>query len=249
MNNTEYEIILSKLMGVDRSYFVIHEPSEEIKKKADVLMERWMKGEPLAYIFSEWDFYGKTFTVTPDTLIPRPETEIMVDLINEYRPKSLLEIGTGSGCVAISAKLMNPKMRVVATDISKGALSVAKKNARKYKAAVEFLEGDLLSKKIKSQLKKMELRPEMVVANLPYVDKEWDWIDKKALSFEPECALFATNHGLDLIYRLINEMYDMSGRLILEADPSQHEKIIDYGMANGLTYEKTSGFQLVFRKD
>ncbi|MBR3264217.1 peptide chain release factor N(5)-glutamine methyltransferase [Candidatus Saccharibacteria bacterium] len=252
-NRTDAEIILCHVLKKDRAFLAIHLDDElgfDQGMLANAMLERRLKNsEPMAYILERKDFYGRDFYVDNRVLIPRSETETIIDLILEYRPKTLLDIGTGCGCIAISAKLENPKMRVLATDVSKLALKVAKQNAKAMRAAVEFLQGDLLDKNVKQHLSKMDFVPEMIVANLPYVDENWEWLDKKALGFEPDEALFATGKGLDLIYRLINELGKMKTRLVLEADPCQHRQIIQYATANGLRHEKTSGFQLVFYKD
>lgn len=148
------------------------------------------------------DFYGRDFIITPDVLIPRPETEMMVDAIlnligkpflpgvKPSEPKlpediTILDVGTGSGCIAITLKQLLPQAKVVATDISDKALKVAKKNAVNLEAVVEFLQSDLLDS--------VKIKPDLVAANLPYVDESWDWIDKEALSKEPALALY-TRH-------------------------------------------------------
>ena len=202
------------------------------------------------------DFYGRDYIVTPDVLIPRPETEMMVDAVlnlvgkpfipgvKPSEPKlpediTILDVGTGSGCIAITLKQLLPQAKVVATDISDKALKVAKKNAVNLEAEVEFLQSDLLSD--------IQIKPDLVVANLPYVDENWDWIDKEALSKEPALALYADNGGLELIYKLIDQVVERGVKhLMLEADPCQHARIIDYAKKKGLTLRETRGFILYF---
>ena len=200
------------------------------------------------------DFYGHDFTITPDVLIPRPETEMMVDMVLSLAGKSylpgvkpgkavlpedmtILDVGTGSGCIAVTLKLELPKASVVATDISKKALAVARRNAKRLGAKIEFRQADLLDG--------IETQPDLVVANLPYVDENWEWIDKEALGKEPSLALYAEDGGLALIKRLIGQVTERGIRhLVLEADPCQHDRITKYAEKKGLTLNQTRGFIL-----
>ena len=200
------------------------------------------------------DFYGREFVINEDVLIPRPETEMMVDMVlslvgKSYLPgvkpskavlpndMTILDVGTGSGCIAITLKLELPKANVMATDVSKKALTVARKNAKRLEAEIEFRQADLLDG--------IETRPDLVVANLPYVDEKWDWIDKTALSKEPSLALYAEDGGLALVFKLIDQVVERGVRhLILEADPCQHERIKEYANKKGLALCETRGFAL-----
>ncbi|MBR2586756.1 HemK family protein methyltransferase [Candidatus Saccharibacteria bacterium] len=200
------------------------------------------------------DFYGREFFVGSDVLIPRLETEAAIDLAlslagKPYLPglkvperrlparPRILDVGTGSGCIATTLKLELEEAEVFACDISDSALEVAKQNARALGASVSFLKSDLL--------KDIEGNFDLVVANLPYVDRTWDWLDLKSLAKEPELALFAEDGGLKLIKSLLDEALHRTKFLILEADPCQHEKILAYNEHYRLI--KTSGFQLLFR--
>ena len=200
------------------------------------------------------DFYGREFVVNPDVLIPRPETELMVDMVLSLAGKSylpgvkpgkavlpedmtILDVGTGSGCVAVSLKLELPQATVVASDVSEKALAVARENARRLGAGVEFVQADLLDRIV--------AQPDIVVANLPYVDENWEWIDKEALGKEPSLALYAEGGGLALIKRLIGQVTERGIRhLVLEADPCQHERIAMYAEEKGLMINQTRGFIL-----
>ena len=202
------------------------------------------------------NFYGRDFLISPDVLIPRPETEMVIDAVlnlvgKPYLPgvkpsKALLpqnltivDVGTGSGCIAITLKLELPNAKVVATDISEGALKIAEKNTNNLGAKIEFLQSDLLEK--------VDIKPDLIVANLPYVDENWEWIDKEALSKEPVLALYADNGGLELIYRLIDQVAERDIKhLILEADPCQHERIINYAKKRNYSQQETRGFILSF---
>ena len=215
------------------------------------------ENSPEAYKRGVQDFYGRDFKVTSDVLIPRPETEMIVDAIlnlvgKPYLPGvkpsaakfpedlTIVDVGTGSGCIAITLKLELPEAKVMGVDISEGALKVARENAKKYEADVELIKSDLLGA--------VDFQPDLVVANLPYVDENWEWIDKEALSKEPSLALYAEDGGLALIKKLIDQVTERKIKhLILEADPCQHERIQEYAKKKGLTLSETRGFILYFR--
>ena len=218
------------------------------------MSENW----PEAYKKGAQNFYGRDFLVSPSVLIPRAETEMMVDEVlvlagKAYLPGMktperklpdspvILDVGTGSSCVATTLKLEIPEAKVIGLDVSEEALDVARKNAEKLGAKVEFMQSNLLSGYHGKD-------PDVIVANLPYVDKDWDWLDKEALAAEPSLALYAGNHGLELIFKLIEQAKGRCKWLIIEADPCQHEQIIKYAFDFGFSHEKTSGFQLVFHK-
>ena len=150
---------------------------------------------------------------------------------------TILDVGTGSGCIAATLKLELPKARVMASDVSEKALVVAKENAEKLGAEVEFRQADLLDG--------LDFQPDVVIANLPYVDENWEWIDKVALGKEPRLALYAEDGGLALIMKLIDQVAERKIKhLILEADPCQHERIQEYAKKKGLTLSETRGFTL-----
>ncbi|MBQ3433002.1 peptide chain release factor N(5)-glutamine methyltransferase [Candidatus Saccharibacteria bacterium] len=205
------------------------------------------------------NFYGREFRVNPDVLIPRPETEMVIDAVLNLVGKSylpgvrpgearlphdltILDVGTGSGCIAATLKLELPEAHIIASDVSEKALVVARDNAKQLKAKIEFVQADLLDG--------VEITPDLVVANLPYVDENWDWIDKKALSKEPSLALYAGGGGLAIIRRLIDQVAKREIKhLILEADPSQHQSIINYVNKKGLTLGETRGFALYLESE
>ena len=226
------------------------------------------------------DFYGRDFLITPSVLIPRPETEMIIDAVlnlvgKPYLPGvkpskaklpqnlTILDVGTGSGCIAITLKLELPKADVYAVDVSITALKVARKNAKMHNITnIDMFYSDLMSnatfrpelaKKLMDGFHKYHINAtipdrskiDVVVANLPYVDKDWDWIDKEALSKEPKIALYANNHGLALIYKLIKQYTERAiPYLVLEADPCQHDDIINYARKRGLELVETRGFVL-----
>ena len=210
---------------------------------------------PAAYQKGLADFYGREFIVNPNVLIPRPETEAIIDtalnlLGKSYLPgvkpsearlaqnAKVLEIGTGSGCIAITLKLEVPELDIVATDISDKALEVARANVERFNVDIKLQKADLLDG--------ITERFDLIIANLPYVDKDWDWLDKKALSYEPSLALYAEDHGLKLIFRLIKQAEERKvPRLILEADPCQHNDIVNFAAKRGYSLIEKRGFVLL----
>ena len=216
------ELILVHFLELsDRSYLAAHgDETLQDTTTIDTLAKRRANGEPLAYILGYREFYGRRFFVSPDVLIPRPETETIIDIAKELRPAKILDVGTGSGCIAITLALELPDTQVTAVDISDDALRVAQKNAAHHGAKIDFHKSDLLE----------NYQPEpdsLIIANLPYVNANWDWLDHKSLDYEPSLALYAEQGGLELIYRLIDQA-PASCPLILEADPSQHDAIAKY---------------------
>lgn len=211
---------------------------------------------PETYLVGHQDFYGRDFFVTPDVLIPRPETEQIIDAVLNLAGKPYLpgvkpspsqlpkapvivDVGTGSGCIAITIKKELPRATVYAADISEKAIKIAQKNATYHSAPIHTIISHLLEK--------VKFTPDVIVANLPYVDETWDWLDKKALSYEPAEALYAKDHGLALIKELITQAAKLHvPYLVLEADPCQHKAIINYAQKAGFAHTETRGFVLLF---
>ncbi|MDO4684288.1 MAG: peptide chain release factor N(5)-glutamine methyltransferase [Candidatus Saccharibacteria bacterium] len=181
---------------------------------------------PLAYLLGYKEFYGRTFTVTPATLVPRPESEAIITQLltleeTSNQPKTLIDIGTGSGILGITSQLELPHITVTLSDISPAALEVATHNAAQLGAHVTIAPAaHLLSQQTKPY--------DYIIANLPYVAAEWDDVSPE-LQHEPQTALYADNHGLALIYELLPQAASLltpNGYLLLEADPTQHGAII-----------------------
>ena len=233
-------ILLDELGEKDRSFLVAHSDillnSKQISNLANKI-ERRRNGEPLAYLTGFKEFYGRDFHVSPDVLIPRVESETIIDFAKELEPKKILDVGTGSGCLAISLKLEIPEAEVSAVDISKDALKIAKLNAENLGAKVHFSESDLLEN-VNDDF-------ELIVANLPYVDRDWDWLSK-GLKFEPELALFAEDEGLYLIKKLIFQAKNRTKYIIIESDTSQQEKIIDFAKNNNFSLVKKDNFITIY---
>ena len=223
------EILLSKILNKTRENVLINLDQKINIKNISTYKEylkRRSNNEPIAYILGEKEFWSKKFNVNKDTLIPRPETELLVDkILKIYQEKqiSVLDIGTGSGCIVISLLSSLKTSNGVGIDISKNAILMAKKNALKHKLSrrVKFLNksiNNIFSKKF-----------DLIVSNPPYVDSK----DIKNLSddikrFEPRIALDGGNDGLDLIKKVIYKsryILKIKGMLALEIGNEQIKKV------------------------
>lgn len=243
--------------GVDRSWLVTHNVvkiTTSQQKVAEEMLKKRLIGMPLAYVLGVKEFYGRKFEVNPDVLIPRPETETLIDLIRELplpKQPSFLEVGTGSGCIAVTLALEFPQAYVLATDISVKALDVAYRNDIIHEGRVEFLQSNLLH-----EVQPDEGHFDVLVANLPYVDPAWEWLDQEGLGFEPSRALYVKQEGgLALYRRLFRELRLRQGRggfsvdyVVVEADPCQHAALVRIAECQGLIALKTQGFGLVFER-
>ena len=190
------ELILAKVIQKERIFLHSHpeyEISNQEKGEANQLMARRLAHEPLAYILGYKEFYGRKFRVTPDTLIPRPETEAIIQniksLVTSFPEKrdesfSILDVGTGSGCIAISLALELPNSQVTAVDISAKALDCAKYN-------IQQLGATNISTKKSHLFSATPGKFDFIASNLPYLDRDWPWLDREALSYEPDSALYA----------------------------------------------------------
>jgi len=226
------ELLLAHTIRKPRTWLHSHgdEPLDErrleiARARLDLRLDR----VPVAYIIGHKEFYGRTFKVTTATLIPRPESETLIELLKELLPRNeallaehplrLVDVGTGSGCLGITAKLEHPELEVMLVDVSRHALKIAEENAHALHADVECLQGDLLTS--------YPYQADFIIANLPYVNPEWE--RSPETNHEPSLALFAEQNGLALINQLLLQTKDklaIGGKIILEADPEQHDAII-----------------------
>ena len=169
-------------------------------------IERLQVYEPIQYILGETNFYGHTFNVNTSVLIPRPETEELVDwIIKDYKNEAIriLDIGTGSGCIPITLAKHLPKAVVFSLDVSKEALKIAKENATLNQVEVHFIEGDILSADTATNLLK-ESRFDVIVSNPPYVrSSEKDQMKENVLNYEPHIALFVADNDALVFYKRI----------------------------------------------
>lgn len=226
------ETLLADLLQKDRSWLWAHdgEPlNAGIAAHYQQRIERRLNREPLAYIVGHQPFYGRRFLVTPDVLIPRPESEMLVDAIKRDLESdadlTIVDVGTGSGCLAATIALELPQTKVIATDISPSALIIAKQNTRELKARVMFLHGNLVEPLLTNGI-----RADIIVANLPYLSQQ-DMNESPTaieLTHEPLSALFAADDGLALIKEFIRQSVKAlqpQGHLYLELLPRQVESL------------------------
>ncbi len=242
------ELILANTLRKNRTYLHAHLDEEIDPRRFDIANARLdlrLDRVPIAYILGYKEFYGRRFIASPSVLIPRPESEDLISLFleltaSEIVEKVLIDVGTGSGCLGITAKLERSNLSVILSDISKPALNIAEKNASALNADVHIQQQSLLN----GQLKPVDY----IFANLPYVDKSWDVSPE--LKYEPEIALFAEDEGLKLILQLISQAprcLTPEGLLFIEADPQQHNRIIDEAVKNGFVKERVLNYILVLR--
>jgi len=178
-------------------------------------LESLMANIPPQYLLGYEYFFGHRLKVTKDTLIPRPETEELVALclsMNEGKTKKVVDIGTGTGAIAISLKLARPDWDVIALDISKDALCVAEENAENLQASIKFTQSDVLSAISEKQ--------DIIISNPPYISQsEWDLMDESVRTYEPKLALFAENDGLAIYQKIASESRELlqpTGMIFLE---------------------------------
>lgn len=220
------QVLLASILDRTRAWVLAH-PELELNDQQQLKIERAVgrleRGEPLPYVLGHWEFYGLDFEITPETLIPRPETELLVETALEWlkeHPEAglTIDVGTGSGCIAVSLAHQLPHLRFIAGDLSLPALKVARRNAERHVAGrVEFVQCDLLPPLTKP--------PNLICANPPYIPTD-TLRGLKVFGREPAQALDGGVDGLALIRRLIaqaKEQLASTGALLLEIDASQGE--------------------------
>lgn len=232
------EILLSHVLKVDRSYLYTWPeknilPEEE--KQFFRLAEKRCQAEPIAYLIGHREFWSMDFTVTPAVLIPRPETECVVEFILQKIPGKqafLADLGTGSGVIALSLAKEKPHWEIFATDISEEALTIAKKNAAHLGLThVKFFSGDWCDALPNQKF-------DCIVSNPPYIAEKDPHYDKKNLRFEPALALFSEEDGYRDLKKIITQAKHYlkeGGQLFLEHGFSQAEKINSFLHDSGYT--------------
>ena len=240
--NIDSELLLTKVLKKSRQD-ILKNLNKKIHKnhfqKFSYLINRRSTHEPVAYILKKKEFWNKFFYVTKDTLIPRPETELMVDqLLKKYKNKkniSILDMGTGSGCIIISLLSELSNSVGVGIDISHRALKIAKKNAINHcvNTKIKFLNISLS--------KYFNKKHDVVVSNPPYISRrELQCLSEDIKKFEPRIALDGGNDGLDLIKKVIyktNEILKINGTLALEIGNKQYWKVSKILIKNNFKIE------------
>ncbi len=249
-------VIIEAILHKSRSWILAHndyELSDSQVLQLNTNLKQRRSHIPLAYVIGSKEFYGRDFLVNTDVLIPRPESEAMVELLkqaitaanaedsnDDTKTLVVLDVGTGSGILAITAQLELPETRVVATDISKGALKVAGQNADHLNAPVQFYEANLLDVP-------EAIRPDVVLANLPYVPR--NLITSEEITKEPSQALFSGVDGLDHYKIFWGQVVNLPYKpkiVVTESLESQHRDIIKLASKAGYTLEKTETLAQLF---
>ena len=224
-------LILEKLTGFSRIWLLIHKElklNDEQNIIASQYLERLKNHEPIQYILGETEFYGLKFKVNPSVLIPRPETEELVEWVKPPHPPkggflsgtpTLLDVGTGSGCIAVALKKKFPSANVSAMDISPEALALAKENAALNEVNIEFIQDDILHPAATDR------KWDVIVSNPPYIPaSEQRYLHKNVTDFEPHLALFVQDNDPLIFYRKIAEFalshLTAGGRLYFEIHQS-----------------------------
>ncbi len=217
------EILLSFALGKPREFLILN-PGQRITnyqlRAYQNLIKKRAQNYPIAYIVGHKEFYDLDFLVTKDVLVPRPETELLVELALDYcrgracpcpkkatarvAPTKILDLGTGSGCIGLTLAKHLPRARVICADISPKALAVARKNAHQLKlSSVQFVLSDLLAK--------VKTTPNIIVANLPYLTI--DELKEPSISQEPRLALYGGKDGLALYEKLFQQLHAIHGNV------------------------------------
>lgn len=225
--------LLGHALYVDRAQLIIRSNEEIDQSRFEEFSDfihRRAAGEPLQHITGRQEFYGLDFAVNRDVLIPRPETEFLVErviaLSRNLSAPLIVDVGTGSGCIAVALALNIADARIIATDISPAAIEAARLNARRHKVEekIEFLEGDLLA-----PLAGREGAIDILASNPPYVPlSRPDMVQREVRDWEPEVALFGGEEGIDFYGRLLRESLPFvktGGWLVCEIGYNQLEAI------------------------
>ena len=237
------EILLSKTLNQDRKYMILnHKENLDSKNlsKFNKLIERRKKGEPVAYLINKKEFWSNSFYVTKDVLIPRPDTEIIIENVLKLYPKSvnlhILDIGTGSGCILLSILKERSNFYGTGIDVSKKSINVSKYNAKALKLVnrVKFYNSDVDNFR--------NGKYDIIVSNPPYIKSvNLKYLDKDIYNFEPRLALSGGLDGFSKIRKVINKsavLIKKKGKFILEIGFDQKNKVIELLKNNGFYINK-----------
>jgi release factor glutamine methyltransferase len=238
--NSLFSATLEHYLGYKKNEFRLKR--EDNVNQSDLLLiydtcKELKAGKPLQYILHEAWFYNLKLYVDENVLIPRPETEELADIIlkKNKSAQSLLDLGTGSGCIPIAIKKQLPQTSVYACDVSAGALSVAKKNAAKNNVDITFFEANILKDDL---TKRLPGKMEIIVSNPPYIKTdEKQLLHKNVIDHEPHLALFVNGNDDILFYRriidLCKNLLSAKGKLYFELNPLTAEKVRSYAKDSG----------------
>lgn len=236
----EARVLLSHTLEQDRSYLIAYsdtEISKEQQLRFQILLHQRCEGMPVAYLTGQREFYGLNFAVTPAVLIPRPETELLVDIALEHIPPTgplnILDLGTGSGAIAITLAKLRPQAQMTAVDASPAALTVARGNASRHEVShIQFIESDWFSHV------KPQSHYDLIVANPPYVAQDDSHAQNGDLRFEPQTALLAGEDGLAALRAIVDSaslFLKPGGRLLIEHGFDQRQACLDLFASSGFS--------------
>lgn len=236
------ELMLCHMLGVDRSWLIAHGDMSlaraalshtkgvhpgGITVYGEKLLLKRLQRQPMAYLLGHKEFYGRDFMVSKDVLIPRPETEALIELAKKHGlTGAILDVGTGSGAIGITLWHELKDITLTVSDVSEEALDIAAKNAKKLKVKPVQL---VVSYLLEHWQDHEDITYDVIVANLPYVDRTWE--RSPETKHEPRLALFAQDGGLELIKQLIDQaprLLKPGGYLLLESDPEQQDDILHH---------------------
>lgn len=248
-------VLLSDVTITNRTHLLAHpelELTHEQYNRLQNVLSRRLAHEPLAYIRQNAEFYGREFMVNDSVLVPRPESETMIDLLKlacgSYETSdyvTLIDVGTGSGALAITAALELPQTRVYALDIDENCLSVAKENARRQHIDIECVQSDLLANLPQTKLSS----PLIILANLPYVPDNHSI--NSAAQHEPSKAIFGGTDGLSLYRILFDQLAEWNYQplyVFTEALPFQHAALENIARTQKFTVAAQQDFIQVFKR-
>ena len=229
----EADYILKFALKKPSSFFISNQKTYIEKTQEELIssiLKKRIKREPLAYIFKEWDFYGETFYLDKNSLIPRQDTELMVDLVlNQFDKKSklnILDLGTGSGVIGITLSKFYPNSLITISDISPKALKVANKNIKKHKVSnVNSIESNWFV------AFKEEKFFDLILTNPPYIAKGDVHLTNLEINYEPSNALVSANNGFSDIFKIIDSAANFlkpQGKLFIEHGYTQADKVKNY---------------------
>ena len=229
----EAENILKFALKKPSSFFISNQKTNIDKIQEELIssiLKKRIKSEPLAYILNEWDFYGETFYLDKNSLIPRQDTELLIDLILKRYDKgsklNILDLGTGSGVIGITLSKLYPNSMITISDISSKALNVANKNIKNHNVTnIRSLESDWFN-----SFKEKELF-DLILTNPPYISKDDDHLNNLELGYEPSNALVASNNGFADILKIIDtspRFLNSEGLLMIEHGYTQGNRVKNY---------------------
>lgn len=233
------EILLKHASGLSNTQLIVRDAEpldDQIVKRVDALIEARKKGSPIAYLIGQREFYALNLKINQHVLIPRPETELLVDtalkIIDSNKALQVLDLGTGSGAIALAIAANAPNVQILATDIDKSAIRLANQNARIQNISnVRFLPGDWFTPLEGKQF-------DLIVSNPPYIDPDDPHLNQGDVRFEPTHALVAADHGLADIRKIVAlapTHLEPGGSIALEHGYDQGQAVRNILEANGFT--------------